>query len=62
MLRALGGFLNDRDFLAMGSLPASLEFAAKPMMSLINAMPDRAREFVYTWSGAREAIPPERAG
>ncbi len=33
MLRALGGFLNDRDFPAIGSLPASLEFAAKPMMN-----------------------------
>lgn len=46
----------------MGALPGRLESAAKPFAAAVNALPERAREFVYTWSGRGEAIPPDKLG
>lgn len=60
MLRALGAYLHGRGFSMMGTLPEFLEPAMKPLATMVNALPERFREGVYTWSGRSEAIPPEK--
>jgi len=60
MLRALAAHLHGRSLPALGALPGRAEPAAAALGRLINALPAAAREAVYTWSGSREATPPER--
>jgi hypothetical protein len=62
MLRALGRYLHRKDFPVLGTKPAGMVPALKPLAAAINALPRRLREMVYIWSGWAEAIPPERLG
>ncbi len=57
MLHALARYLHGKDFPALGQ-PRALEHLA----GAIDLLGDRAREFIYTWSGWLEAIPPKRLG
>jgi pimeloyl-ACP methyl ester carboxylesterase len=62
MTRALGAYLNGRDFPALGPYPAWAEPALKAVGTVVNALPEPAKKQVYIWSGRREAIQPERLG
>jgi hypothetical protein len=55
MLRALSACLHGEDFANLG-MPAWLRL---PVLAT-GALPARAREAVYAWSGWAEATPPER--
>ena len=57
MLRALSACLHGEDFANLG-MPAWL----RPPVLATAALPRRAREAIYAWSGWAEAIPPERIG
>ena len=57
MLRALGRFLEGKDFPGLGIQPT-----LEPLAPAVNALPRRARELLYIWSGWREAIPTEQLG
>ncbi len=57
MLRAIARFLHGKDFPALGQ-PCVLEHLA----GAIDVLGDRAREWLYTWSGWLEAIPPRELG
>jgi hypothetical protein len=57
MVRALASFLHGRDFPHLG-----VTAPPRPVARLVNALPARAREQVYIWSGAAEALPPRRLG
>lgn len=60
MLRALGNYLRGEDFPMTGSMPRSVEPLMKVLVAAVNALPARAREEIYTWSGRSEAIPPKK--
>jgi len=62
MLRATASFLRGRDFPVLGSVPKVLAPAMRPVAAAVNWLPERAREGVYVWSGASEAIPPGKLG
>ncbi len=62
MLRATAGFLRGEDFPVLGSVPRALSPAMRPVAAAVNALPQRVREGVYVWSGASEAIQPEKLG
>jgi hypothetical protein len=57
MLRALSACLHGEDFANLG-MPAWLRL---PVLAT-GALPPRAREAIYAWSGWAEAIPPARIG
>ena len=59
MMTSLGRFLNGRDFPALGN---PLYHPLRPVAGAINAIPKGLRERIYTFTGATEGIPPERAG
>ena len=52
MLRALARFLDGRDFPHLG-----VRAPPRPVARLVNASPVAAREQLYIWSGAAEALP-----
>jgi hypothetical protein len=56
MVRATGRYLRGKDLPGMGIVPAFME----PVGTLVNALPRRAREFLATYGGWSEAIPPEK--
>lgn len=58
MLYALGRCFHGRSFPGAGVALAAPEFAAM----LVNALPRRAREALYRWSGWWEATPPREIG
>lgn len=58
MVRAIGRFLDGKDFRGLGSLPPGLEPAAR----VLNALPLTVRERIYTWSGWLEALAPRHLG
>ena len=60
MLRALGNYLRGEDFPMIGSMPRSVEPLMKALVAVVNVVPRRVREEVYTWSGRSEAVPPKR--
>jgi len=60
MLRALGNYLRGEDFPMAGSMLQSVEPLMKALVALVNALPRRVREEVYTWSGRSEAVPPKK--
>src|SRR5215204_931993 len=60
MLRALGNYLRGEDFPMIGSMPRSVEPLMKALVAVVNGLPRRVREEVYTWSGRSEAVPPKR--
>ena len=60
MLRALGNYLRGEDFPMLGSMPRSVEPLMKALVAVVNGLPRRVREEVYTWSGRSEAVPPKR--
>jgi hypothetical protein len=60
MLRALGGYLHGKDFPMTGAVPPSIEPLMKALVAVVNALPRRVREAMYTWSGRSEAIPPQK--
>ena len=62
MLRATARYLRGEDFPALGVTPRSLAPAMRPVAAAVNALPERVREGVYSWSGWSEAIPPKRLG
>jgi hypothetical protein len=43
-----------------GAMPRSVEPLMKPLVTVVNALPRRLREEVYTWSGRSEAVPPQK--
>jgi hypothetical protein len=53
MVRATGRFLRGQDFPGMGITPAS----AKPVAALVNKLPARVKETLYTYSSYGESIP-----
>jgi hypothetical protein len=55
MLRALARYLHGKDFPAVG-----LSRLLQPVAIAANALPRRAREGVYAWSGWCEALPPKK--
>lgn len=55
MLRATARFLHGKDFPALGLTPA---FLLKPYASMVGALPEKARELIYSLSGAREGLSP----
>lgn len=57
MVRATARFLRGRDFPTLG-----VRSPLEPFAPLIRRLPVAAIEQLYTWSGASEAIPPERVG
>jgi hypothetical protein len=57
MLRALGNYLRGEDFPMTGSMPQSVEPVMKALVAVVNVLPRRVREEVYTWSGRIEAVP-----
>ena len=59
MMTGLGRFLNGRDFPALGN---PLYEPLRPLAGAINAIPKGSRERIYTFTGATEGIPPDRAG
>src|SRR5215208_1612567 len=44
----------------IGSMPRSVEPLMKALVAVVNGLPRRVREEVYTWSGRSEAVPPKR--
>jgi hypothetical protein len=54
---ALARYLHGKDFPAVG-----LSRLLQPVALAANALPRRARENVYAWSGWSEALPPEKLG
>ena len=62
MLRATARYLRGEDFPALGVVPRSLAPAMSPVAAIINALPERVREGVYSWSGWSEAIPAKKLG
>ena len=62
MLRATASFLRGRDFPVLGSVPRVLVPVMRPVAAAVNMLPERARESVYVWSGANEAIQPSKLG
>jgi hypothetical protein len=60
MLRALGNYLRAEDFPMTGAVSSSIERIMKPLVAAVNALPNRVREEVYTWSGRSEAVPPRK--
>ncbi|MDP9310048.1 MAG: hypothetical protein M3R24_03970 [Chloroflexota bacterium] len=52
-VRAIGRFLRGRDFPGMGITPAS----AKPIATVVNQLPARVKETLYTYSSYSESIP-----
>ncbi len=60
MLRALGSYLRGEDFPKIGSMPQGVEPLMKALVAVVNALPRRMREEVYTWSGRSEAVPPKK--
>jgi len=62
MLRALGNYLHGEDFPMTGSMPRRVEPLVKALVTVVNALPGRLREEVYTWSGRSEAVPPKKLG
>jgi hypothetical protein len=60
MLRALGNYLRGEDYPMTGSMPRSVEPLMKALVAVVNALPRRVREEVYTWSGRSEAVPPKK--
>jgi hypothetical protein len=60
MLRALGNYLRGEDFPMIGSMPRSVEPLMKALVAVVNVVPRRVREEVYTWSGRSEAVPPKK--
>ncbi len=60
MLRALGNYLRGEDFPITGSMPRSVEPLMKALVAVVNALPRRMREEVYTWSGRSETVPPKK--
>src|SRR5215212_2013926 len=60
MLRALGRYLNGKDFPMTGAESPSIEPLMKPLVAAVNALPKRVREEVYTWSGRSEAVLPKK--
>lgn len=57
MLRALSRCLRGENFANLGLSPW-----LRPAVLATSALPSRAREAVYAWSGWAEAIPPDRIG
>ncbi|MDP9366774.1 MAG: hypothetical protein M3Q03_00625 [Chloroflexota bacterium] len=57
MVQALGRFLRGQDFPRVGA-----SALATPLAPVINALPRRVREAGFTWSGWREALPPDETG
>jgi hypothetical protein len=62
MLLATAGYLRREDFPALGVVSRSLAPAMRPVAAAVNALPARAREGVYSWSGWSEAISPKKLG
>jgi hypothetical protein len=60
MLRALGNYLRGEDFPMIGTMPRSVEPLMKALVALVNVLPGRVREEVYTWSGRSEAVPSKK--
>src|SRR5881396_1165942 len=56
MLQALARYLAGSDFPGLGLVPQRLAALGR----LIDTLPDRIREEIYTWSGWWEAISPRR--
>ena len=60
MAQALARCLAGRDFPMLGVLPAWMAPVMKLVAAAVNAAPKRAQEWVYRFSGAREALPLRR--
>ena len=60
MTQALARCLAGRDFPMLGVLPAWMAPVMKLVAAVVNAAPKRAQEWVYRFSGAREALPLRR--
>lgn len=58
MVRALGRYLEGKDFPGLGGTAPTSETLA----ALVNALPKVVREQLYIWSGAFEAIPAKQLG
>jgi hypothetical protein len=59
-LRVLAQHLHGKDSPALGLGPAAR--VASRVLPVVNKMPRRARETLYTWSGWSEALPERRVG
>ncbi|CAL1240009.1 alpha/beta fold hydrolase [Candidatus Methylocalor cossyra] len=62
MVRALGAYLDGRDFPLLGAYPAGTEAGWRALGSGVNAVPEGIRRWVYRVGGQREAVAPERLG
>jgi hypothetical protein len=58
MLRALGRYLDGKDFPRVGNIPAVLA----PLGAVLNRLPRRVKETVYRLGGWIEAVPTDRLG
>jgi hypothetical protein len=58
MLRSLGRYLRGKDFPCLGMLPP----LAAPLAQVVNSLPPGIKDFLYTWGGWAEAVPPEKLG
>ncbi|YAF94089.1 MAG: hypothetical protein AB3A66_15850 [Nodularia sp. CChRGM 3473] len=58
MLRATAAYLRGKDFPGMGTMPTAIE----PIATVLNQLPQQAKELIYTVSSAGESIPPARLG
>lgn len=59
MLRGVANLLHGRDLRALGVIPRPLAPLAERVVPLVNLLPTRARETVYSYGSGREAVPPE---
>lgn len=57
MVQALGRYLQGQDFPRIGASPL-----AAPFTPIVNALPRRWREALFSWGGWHEGISPDRAG
>lgn len=62
MVRALGRFLDGRDFPVLGLWPRWTEPALRLYGAAVNALPGSLRRQVYIWSGWSESVAAERLG
>ncbi|MBE9198679.1 MULTISPECIES: hypothetical protein [unclassified Nodularia (in: cyanobacteria)] len=58
MLRATAAYLRGDDFPGIGTMPPAIEAIA----TVLNQLPQQAKETIYTVSSAGESIPPGRLG
>jgi hypothetical protein len=62
MVRASARFLHDEDNAALGVVPRAALPLAERALPLVNRLPVRAREAVYSYGSGNEAVPANRVG